>query len=242
MKSFFLLSVFSTVCFYQVFAQTPRFGIIAGTELSNYSINYSIEHHEYDAWMQRNGYDKGFSNFYSKLGFKLACEVEFPLSHEIFLVPELVFMQRGTKQDQIGNVIYDDNSRDTIFVSYSETINYLQIPVNVMYKREISPDVLICLYGGPYVGYAFSGKGKTKAKDGDRQWTNAIKFGYESGEYKTFDIGLTVGAGIEYLDYFLRIQYTHGLENLLNWDKANYNKRDDYQRNRSFGIAVGYLF
>jgi opacity protein-like surface antigen len=55
-------------------------------------------------------------------------------------------------------------------------------------------------------------------------------------DINALDFGLTLGAGVEYKAFFLRLEYDWGLSNLLN-DAGDYSSKT-----RNFGISIGYSF
>jgi hypothetical protein len=203
------------VCFSFIFINTvlaqytinspTRFAVSGGLDISNYAENYLKE---------------GSSPFQSKLGFRVALELEYHLGSNLYFVPELAFTQRGAKQKlSTGG-------------TYSESTNWLSLPVNIMYKFDLDDDsgIRFCLFAGPYMNYAFSAKQKLGELE------EKIELGYDFNKYKTIDYGLNIGAGLEFGDYFIRSQYDYGMTNLLN------GKAVDYQKNRNIGISFGYLF
>ncbi|MDR2057463.1 MAG: PorT family protein [Dysgonamonadaceae bacterium] len=255
-----LYIIFSNI----VLSQDMRYGVAIGWENSNYSTNYPIN------------YKAGDLDFRSRPGFKIAFLLECPINDNIFIVPEFVFTQRGVKQDWLRD---DLEIRDSIFNENKElvktkithvekrkgksveNINYLQLPVNIMYKTQITSDVKFSIFLGAYIGYALSGNVTSDVIDynvtsdvidydvasgvidNNKEepitkfpWsqTETIKFGSGEKEYKKFDMGLNVGIGLEYADFFLNLQYNMGLINKLNYEY--------YSRNNNIGISLGYLF
>jgi hypothetical protein len=236
-----LYIIFSNI----VLSQDIRYGISIGWGASSYSSDYPID------------YKAGNSDFRSKSGFKVAFLLECPISDNIFIVPEFVFTQRGVSQDWFRNFtltdsIFDENNEfdriSTTFVQRKgkdvENINYLQMPVNVMYKIQITSDVKFSFFLGAYIGYALSGKVTSNIVDYNtkerqmtkHQWhtSDNIKFGSGEKEYKKFDMGLNVGAALEYADFFLSLQYNKGII-----DKFNHKY---YSKNNNIGISLGCLF
>jgi hypothetical protein len=117
---------------------------------------------------------------------------------------------------------------------YEATINlnYLQIPVNAQYKIDLG-DMKLLLQAGPYLGYAISGK--TKSKSGGIKEEEKIKFGNKNDEMKAFDYGLGFGAGLQFGNIQTSLGYNLGFVNISNINKRN-------TRNNGLSLTVTYLF
>jgi opacity protein-like surface antigen len=158
----------------------------------------------------------------SKAGLKLGILGEYSFSDYLGVQAGLVFSQKGMAIKESE-------------VDAKTTLNYLQIPINAMGRYKINDDFAVTALAGPYVAFALSGKysWKEPGQDGDSE---KIKFGSGDEEMKALDFGLTLGAGVEYKAFFLRLEYDWGLSNLEN------NSGDSSIKNRNFGISVGYSF
>jgi hypothetical protein len=193
------------------FAQYIRYGMECGVEISDFAADYPYKP-EY--------------SFHSKTGYKAAVIAEYAVIPNLFyLVSEFAFIQRGAKYEQV----------DT---TYSDNINYLHLPVNVLLETEMqNEETKLFVFGGPYLSYAFSGKVKRKWEYNGliESGETKTKFSYE-GDYKPIDLGFNIGVGVKYFDYLLKIQYDYGVINLLN------NQHPNIRKNRNFGITLGYLF
>jgi hypothetical protein len=215
MRKILFILLFSIVAGNAVFAQDFHYGFALGADISKYNVNYPIE------------YDKGYTDYQYKAGFRIALVLEYALiPNTLHISSELAFTQRGAKQQQT----------DSIFSKYKYNINYLELPVNILYKIEIAENTKFIAFAGPYLSYALSGKrtAENKPLRTGQTWNNSVDYEFGS-ELKPFDLGFNVGFGFEYSEYFLKFQYNHGLINTLY--EAKY-----YQKNRNFGISVGYLF
>jgi hypothetical protein len=214
MKRILFVFIFSVISISSVCAQYVQFGISIGMEVSKYAVYYDFIEAEIQP----------------KIGFRVALEADFYLANGLYLVPELVFTQRGT-----SSIIEDYNDAGTykLKTKYTENLNCLQVPVNVMYKLEVNDEMLLCAFAGPYVGWFISGKAKNLS---NRNKDELLTFGYKRGELKPIDLGFSFGIGIEYMDLLVRAQYNHGLTNLLNGENVN------SQRNRNIGVSLGFLF
>ena len=155
----------------------------------------------------------------SKIGFHFGGTAEFPASEAVSVQTGLLFSSKGYKVSYLG-------------VSGSMNVNYLEIPINTIYKIEIGSSKL-CLSAGPYLGYAVSGN----LKQGDVEVDLKIGSGDED-YYKALDYGLNIGAGVELNDKItIGLQYGIGLANI-----SSYTEYGTSAKNNVFGISVGYMF
>ena len=133
MKKVLLLVTLSIFFMSSAFARSPEIGITAGLNVSNTT---------------------RFSDNSFKAGFQAGWVVDFGITDNFSIIPELLFSQRGYKNKNIhlvdfqGNIIVEKTVR--------ETFNYLQIPINAAYKFDAGTDSKIIVFTGPYLGNALS--------------------------------------------------------------------------------------
>jgi opacity protein-like surface antigen len=162
----------------------------------------------------------------SKAGLKLGVLGEYSFSDYLGVQAGLVFSQKGGAYKDSGPGY--SSERKT-------TLNYLQIPVNAVGRYKLNDDFAVTALAGPYVAFALSGKFSEK-EEGQDEESEKIKFGSGSEEMKALDFGLTLGAGVEYKAFFLRLEYDWGLSNLSN------DSGDSSLKTSNFGVSVGYSF
>jgi hypothetical protein len=155
-----------------------------------------------------------------KPGFQVGVVADYALTESFSIAPELLFAQRGWKAKESG-------------LSISTTLNYLQLPINALYKFNIADDSKFLVFAGPYFGYGLSGTMKAKY-DGESE-SEDLKFGSDDDQLSAFDFGVNVGIGYQYNKFFIKAQYNLGLGNLS-------NDSDDSIKNTNIGISIGYLF
>ena len=193
------------------FAQV-KYGVKAGLNLAN---------------MLEKDYDETYSEDYSmKIGFHLGGTAEIPISEKFSVQPGLLFSTKGFKMKIEGlDGFFED-------MNINVNLNYLEIPINAIYKIELGSSKL-CINTGPYLGYALSGK---VSYDEDSE---SIDIGSsDDDDLKALDYGFNIGAGIEINDAItIGLQYGLGLGN-LSIDTDNGYKLN----NRVIGISVGYMF
>ena len=110
----------------------------------------------------------------TKTGMTLGGVVGLRLSDStpVFLESGLYYTERGAKKDKnkVG-------------------LTYLELPILIKYGVQVSDDIAVLPYIGPYFSYGFAGKYKNKA------------LGISESSYDTFkhwDMGFKVGCGAEY--------------------------------------------
>jgi len=212
MKKIILTGILSILFVGISFAQKPKIGITAGLNVSN----------------ENTSGDVSLSTDY-KAGFQAGVVADFGITEKFSIMPELLFSQRGAKY----KMSIAGNS-----VSASETLNYLQLPINAAYKFDVGMGSKIFVFAGPYFGYGLSGKDKLETTingEKDSSSTN-VKFGSkQDDDLKAFDIGLNVGVGYLYEKIFFKLQFNPGLMNLSNVSGTS-------GRNTNFAVTVGYFF
>jgi hypothetical protein len=158
-----------------------------------------------------------------KAGFRGGMVADFGLHKNFSIVPELLFSQKGWK------TLKDD---DNPGFGQTVTINYLELPVNLVVKFKVAPETRIILFPAFYAGYALSGKIKQKDEGG----TTSMKppFGKGEDEMNPLDMGLNLGLGLEIKSVFFRFQVHAGLKNLSN-DKS------ETVNNTAVSLNLGYF-
>jgi hypothetical protein len=186
------------------FAQV-KYGVKAGLNLANISEKSSL-----------GSENEGKT---SKIGFHFGGTAEFPASEAVSVQTGLLFSSKGYKISLEG-------------ASGSMNVNYLEIPINTIYKIEIGSSKL-CLSAGPYLAYAVSGSAKYGGIEVD------VNIGSDDDDdYKALDYGLNIGAGVELNDKItIGLQYGIGLANI-----SSYTGYGSSAKNNVFGISVGYMF
>ena len=179
-----------------------------------------------------------------KVGFMIGVLGEVGFGKLAFR-PELNFIQKGSKAGY-GSVLTGTSG------AYSSklTLNYVEVPLNVVYNINLSKAGKVFFGLGPAVAFGLSGKQK------DNSAVNSkvdVKFdGKKSDDitsasdvdrhYKRVEVGLNVLAGFQLsMGAFVKLGYTHGFididpdkDNALPEDRSSY-------KNRGFSICIGYM-
>lgn len=211
-------------------AQTlsPRFGIKAGFNLSNATVN--------DA--------RGTA---SKAGYHIGGTFEHPLSERFLIQSGLLFSSKGSKVHVLNGSHYIPSPPDD-----THTFNelYVMLPIYGAYKLNVTNDFNITFGVGPYFGYGIGGKTKQKLNSGS--WIDGITeiewetFG--NGVYdqsrdwlhgttlKRLDVGAGANIDFEYHKFVLSVGYEQGLRNIA----VQENAPGLSYRNNVVQVSIGY--
>ncbi len=157
-----------------------------------------------------------------KTGITAGLFVDASLSNNLSFQPALNFVQKGAKSEQ-GEV------KDI------STYNYLEIPLNIVYKTQ--KDRGFYIGAGPSIAYGLSGK--EKYSDSQNSENTKVKFGSRDDEVKPIDFGVNALAGYKFGNGFLfSLNYNLGLSNIQNGNSSEMGT----VKNKYFGLKIGYLF
>lgn len=126
-------------------------------------------------------------------------------------------------------------------VKIKTNLNYIEVPLNIVFAENIYEDWYARFYYGAYVGFGVFGNQKCKI-DGSIDKTLTIssfeggnnKYGVPNLDFKTIDIGLQTGLGIEIYGIYFGYQISFGLTEL------NGNKFETKLRNMTSTLELGY--
>jgi hypothetical protein len=229
MKKLFFIVLLGVAFVSISLAQDLRVGFTAGLDISSYSFDFGLDDN---------------TVLDSRTGFGVGFMAEYSLSKSLFFVPEFQYARRGAKEKE------GTEPDGTPYYNYSERVNYLQIPLNFLYKIKLSKYVFLNLFAGPYIAYTASASMKvteaSRNSEGElmldkednliyHEVSNGIGIGSGENQYKKYDAGLNFGVGYEHYDWVIRLQYNAGLVNRM-------NTNDVSLRNRNIGISIGYLY
>jgi len=174
-----------------------------------------------------------------KPGFQVGLVAHIPLLGEFLAIqPGLLFAQQGMRFN-----LQEDFSGETLEISETVNINYLQMPINAQLSFGVGENARILLQAGPYLGFALNGS--RKGKDINWDWRpgqdmiidfdESIEFGSGDEEMRRFDLGLGFGAGVQFGRLQVGIGYNLGLANLSNINVVT-------TRNNGLAFTATWLF
>ena len=177
--------------------------------------------------------------FSKRTGLNLGIMVDVPFSsnNRWHFQPGLMYMEKGRKfymrNDTLNSIL-----TDTISLSYSLGVNYIDIPLNFTYKLPLSKKASFFLSAGPYIGFFYNGKQKNETRiyssNTFKDEEVRLEAGNGQGKIKTFDAGVNARAGFEIGNVMLSGFMSEGLTNFYT---ASYDGTFKHQvRGVSLGI------
>lgn len=156
-----------------------------------------------------------------KVGFRIGGVADIALTSHLYLRPGVFFSQMGGKEDILGS-------------DFKATYNYIQVPVNVLYK--LGTDGGGRFYFGllPYVGFAIGGKYELASQEVDVEVGDDVA----KDDLKALDLGIGIKAGYELpFGMYFDASFMQGVANT-----APGGNSDNKNNNRLITIGIGYLF
>ncbi len=204
-KQMFLLVLASSIWHTTLFAQKARFGIQAGPTFSNIVV-------------KAVGGEQETSDM--KIGFTAGFMLDKPISDHFIFQPALNFVQKGSSVNESD-------------YKSSATLNYIELPLNFLYRQDPSKGFFAGI--GPSIGVGIYGEWK------DDYEKESIHFGNDEMEddFMRMDFGGNLLAG--YL-------FANGLQITANFNKSLSNLvigeyASDFKiKNNYFSLRVGYFF
>ncbi|MDR2037022.1 MAG: PorT family protein [Bacteroidales bacterium] len=169
-----------------------------------------------------NIYGSDVEDVKMKPAFQAGLVADYSFIEAFAVQAGVMFAQQGWKVDN-----YLGGSDDAKI-----NLNYIQIPINAMYKFSLGSSMKLFAQAGPYLGFGLGGKVKVGDNDMD------IKFGDGDDIDKlyldnAFDFGLGVGVGLQYNSFQLGVGYNFGLLDLDD---------DTTMKNGGLAITLTFLF
>ncbi len=153
----------------------------------------------------------------SRVGFHLGAVADIKLMDMLYFQPGAMLSLKGGKESN-GNTTVKMNA------------TYLELPLMLSGKLELNSDLAVRANFGPYIGLGLGGQYKAEANDNEQKQDL-----FSDDFLKRFDLGLGIGAGVEYTQFYLGLGYNFGLTNISQDD-------DGKAKNGTFYISVGYNF
>jgi outer membrane protein OmpA-like peptidoglycan-associated protein len=176
------------------------------------------------------------SKFSNRTGahFGFIADLKLGVKSKFYFQPGILFYNKGRK-------FFSDY--DTAVFSYfsidsKQFINYIEAPLNIVYKIPISSKAKFFLGGGPYLSFFYNGSEKTEIyqKSGSVSTIedNDLPVGNAPGKYKTLDLGINGTAGIEFGKIFIAGNFSSSITDM--YKAAAYNGQF---KNQVIGATLG---
>jgi hypothetical protein len=197
----------AAACALMLLASTPASAQIPGLGVKG-GVNFATQHNAGD--------DDSGPGLKSLAGIVAGVFATLPVASWLEVQPEALYSRKGARAELEG-------------ISSDLQIDYLEVPVLARFSRRGSGRGYY-VAGGP--SFAFQLRARTRTDFGTA--TEEIDIGEE---VERFDLGLSIGGGIEVRSLVIDGRYTHGFKDI---DK---DTSDDVQvTNRAVSITVGFRF
>ena len=173
-------------------AQNASFSVKGGLNMSNY-------------------YGDDLTDTNMKLGFHIGVGADLGLSPNLALQTGLFYSAKGAK--------FSDKEEGDL-IDANITANYLQLPLHLAYKIDVTPGTKVVLHAGPYVAYGIGGKMKAG--------TLTIDTFDETVGFKPLDVGAGLGVGAEFGMFLVDIGWDMGLINISRGKSGNIKTQNAY--------------
>ena len=206
-------------------AQQYRIGMVGGVHQSKVLENADIP-----------GWDSLKNKYSARTGlhFGFIANLPFRTGSNLYFQPGLIFSNKGRK----FAARYDTTVSQTLYVNTSEFLNYLELPLNLVYKFRLGKTAKFLLGAGPYASFFYTGKltTETVSKNGDytKDENKDPAVGDGPGKYAVLDYGVNGLAGFEFGRLFLTANYSRGLKDFYRPD--NYTAT---MKHEVIGITAG---
>lgn len=187
-----------------------------------------------------NFYGDNLSKKNMKPGFHIGVGADLEFTPTIALQTGLLFTTKGAKYH------YDFPLKAVGEIEYNVTANYIQMPIHLAYKLEVTPGTKVVFHAGPYLAYGVGGKSKivsnyTQDKEQFIGEQERNTFGKGFG-FKPFDSGLGVGIGAEFGMITVDLGWDMGLVNIARTTKVGETTYNHKIKNQSAYLSLGYKF
>lgn len=207
-------------------AQNYRVGMVIGPHQSQV-----VENNDLPGWSTMK------NNFSPRTGIHFGFTGNLSLNSQstLFFQPSILYFNKGRK----FSMLYDTAVSDIMSIKSSEHTNYLEIPLNLVYKFKLSRNARFLIGAGPYASFFYTGRIKTETVTKNNQYSVEENkdpgVGDGPGKYAVMDYGVNGVAGFEFGRVFLTANYSQGL-------KENAYTPDGYNgtyKHQVMGITVG---
>ena len=187
----------------------------------------------------------------STSNFNIGAKAQYDYSDQLAFTSGLILTKTGTTIS--SSYSYNLGNGNNTFADANKLSVYnIHIPINVIWKLKIVKDKGVgMVFGGGYLQYAISGTQSYTATTSSALSTSSyssnsnIAFGNDATKdnLRSFDTGINIGAGYEYKNIQLTVQYIFGLRNLYPQANttANGNGGTYTLENRTLQVGLSYL-
>lgn len=237
MKRFLILSGFAILCAFSSQAQM-RIAILGGGHQSTV-----LEENDLSNWNTIKGNYKGRTA--GHMG--LLADIPFSAKSNFSFQPGVIYYGKGRqyKFAKDSTVTYVRPSRpDSVIntfysVNQQQYINYIDLPLNFVYKIKLGKSAKFILGAGPYISFFYNGSDKKEEAVVGVSYSSKdnsdLPVGKNKGQYSTFDYGVNGLAGFEFGRVFLTANYSQGLKDF--YQPADYTATN--YKHHVMGVTLG---
>lgn len=244
MKRVFLVVVLSLFSF--IFSQAQfRVAIVGGGHQSKI-----LEDNNLPGWDSLKNRYSGRNGVH----FGFIADLRLSESSNFYFQPGVLFFNKGRKYkspSQDTTVVFKtivtpqvDSVVNTVyFETRKQFINYIDIPLNIVYKLRLGKKASFIIGGGPYLSLFYDGSDKSEHILVDVKYTidenNDLPVGKGEGKYSILNYGINGLAGFEFFDrIFLTANYSRGLKDF--YKPADYTATN--YKHEVMGATFGIFF
>lgn len=151
-------------------------------------------------------------NYSSRTGFHvgLLAEVPFFNSASLYFRTGMLYTNKGRKFSASF-----DTASGISKVSGRQFVNYMEVPLNLIYKIRLGGKTKLMIGGGPYASFLFTGREtkNTHFTNGtvDNSENTSLKVPRSQGKYMNIDYGVNGLLGLEVGRVFMTANYSRGM-------------------------------
>jgi outer membrane protein OmpA-like peptidoglycan-associated protein len=220
---------FYIICFIAVFISTVAFSQIRIALAGGGHSSSVIETNNLPDWSDlKNKYS-------SRTGahFGFIADLSLGSNSKFFVQPSILFYNKGRKFFSD----YDTSIFNYFSIGKKEFINYIDAPLNLVYKIPMGKNSRLFIGAGPYLSFFYNGREKTETylKTGSvtTDDNTDLPVGNAPGKYKTMDFGANGTVGVEFGKAFLAANFSRSIPDFY---QANYEGSFKHQ---VIGITAG---
>ena len=176
-----------------------------------------------------------------KPGYQFGVGMDYYFTEHWGIQPSLILISKGVKDKFDTYFGYDIGYHEhNALLDFTENRIYLEMPVMLAYRVNISNAMKLVFNGGGYISYGIGGKIKQTYTlyDGSTEKFNPSTFFFFKRTQK-FDFGLGAGTALEFKNrYIISLFGEWGLKNAYTWIESSNRKI----ANQSYGLNIGYKF
>jgi OOP family OmpA-OmpF porin len=183
-----------------------------------------------------SNYKKGYS---PRVGFHIGLIGDFPIApnSKFYFQPGIEFFNKGRKFQQITKNGVGDTA---VYITNNiQFLNYIDIPLNLVYKLELAKKIALIVGLGPYISFFYNGKESSTTVGPNNYYSSTgnitnLSVGDGPGQYRTLDYGMNALAGIYLGGSFITANFSRGLQNA--YQDSTYSGTF---KNQVFSVTLG---